>query len=170
MNSCTHDVRLSWTQLGVRMGYTSTQVQREQILAARKGMRWTQSLSDLPYPDAPAARAVINAVFAHRPDQLRLLAVAELAGGRRLIGLQDAYGTRSYVLDLDAEAIVVLTEVREVEVAQRRAQRAEAGPQQDCRHPCAHHVHGTRAAYVKDRCRCTPCRAANTAASNAHHR
>jgi len=170
MNSCPQDVRLCWTQLGVRMGYTSTQVQRAQILAARKRMRWTQSPSDLPCPDAPAARAVINAVFAHRPDQLRLQAVAELGAGRRLIGLQDAYGARSYVLDLGAEAIVVLTEVRKAKVAQRRAQRAEAGPQQDCRHPCAHHLHGTRAAYVKDRCRCTPCRAANTAASNAHHR
>jgi hypothetical protein len=31
-------------------------------------------------------------------------------------------------------------------------------------------VHGTRAAYVKDRCRCTDCTAANTAAGRAVHR
>ena len=31
----------------------------------------------------------------------------------------------------------------------------------DCAHPHAQHVHGTRAAYVKDRCRCQPCTTAN---------
>jgi AraC-like DNA-binding protein len=35
----------------------------------------------------------------------------------------------------------------------------------DCTHPQARHRHGTRAAYVKDRCRCTACTAANTAAN-----
>lgn len=38
-----------------------------------------------------------------------------------------------------------------------------------CQHPRAQHLHGTRAAYVKDRCRCGPCTAANTAASNTRH-
>jgi hypothetical protein len=40
----------------------------------------------------------------------------------------------------------------------------------ECSHPRARHVHGTRAAYVKDRCRCTDCTAANTAAGRAVHR
>lgn len=46
----------------------------------------------------------------------------------------------------------------------------EAGPgvldrdRRDCLHPEAPHLHGTRAAYVTDRCRCTRCRAANRAA------
>jgi hypothetical protein len=31
----------------------------------------------------------------------------------------------------------------------------------DCRHPTARHVHGTRAAYISDRCGCIRCRAAN---------
>jgi AraC-like DNA-binding protein len=35
----------------------------------------------------------------------------------------------------------------------------------ECTHPQARHRHGTRAAYVKDRCRCPDCTAANTAAS-----
>jgi hypothetical protein len=34
----------------------------------------------------------------------------------------------------------------------------------DCRHIGFPHVHGTRAAYVSDRCGCTLCRAANRAA------
>ena len=34
----------------------------------------------------------------------------------------------------------------------------------DCLHPEAPHLHGTRVAYVTDRCRCTRCRAANRAA------
>jgi len=34
----------------------------------------------------------------------------------------------------------------------------------DCDHPGSPHAHGTRAAYVSDRCGCTRCRAANRAA------
>jgi len=59
---------------------------------------------------------------------------------------------------------------RRAETARRRAQRDAAGPRRDCRHPGAPHTHGERAAYVRDRCRCPRCRAANTAASNTHHR
>lgn len=36
----------------------------------------------------------------------------------------------------------------------------EAG-RRECLHPCAAHDHGTRAAYVADRCRCAACREAN---------
>jgi len=42
------------------------------------------------------------------------------------------------------------------------ASRDKAG--RDCRHIGFPHVHGTRAAYVSDRCGCTLCRAANRAA------
>ncbi|WP_299960495.1 helix-turn-helix domain containing protein [uncultured Modestobacter sp.] len=40
----------------------------------------------------------------------------------------------------------------------------------ECSHAGGRHIHGTRAAYVKDRCRCTACTAANTAASRARNR
>lgn len=40
----------------------------------------------------------------------------------------------------------------------------------DCMHPIARHVHGTRNAYVCDRCRCDDCRAANSAAERARSR
>lgn len=33
----------------------------------------------------------------------------------------------------------------------------------DCEHPGTPHLHGTRRAYVSDRCGCTRCRAANRA-------
>ena len=48
--------------------------------------------------------------------------------------------------------------------------RTQTGSTRSCRHPRTAHVHGTRAAYVRDGCRCPHCRAANTAASNARHR
>jgi DNA-binding CsgD family transcriptional regulator len=40
----------------------------------------------------------------------------------------------------------------------------------DCRCPRARHQHGTRAAFMRDRCRCTPCRVANARASLAYFR
>jgi hypothetical protein len=54
---------------------------------------------------------------------------------------------------------------RGLEQAARRAARLQGRVPRLCPHPQAHHRHGTRAAYVKDRCRCTDCTAANTAAS-----
>lgn len=57
-----------------------------------------------------------------------------------------------------------------IERARRRVQRAQGRVRRDCTHPRARHVHGTRVAYVKDRCRCTACTAANTAAGRAVHR
>ena len=56
------------------------------------------------------------------------------------------------------------------ELAHRRADRARCAPKRSCQHPRARHVHGTRTAYVRDRCRCANCTAANTAASNQRHR
>lgn len=60
--------------------------------------------------------------------------------------------------------------LRLAELARRRAERAAGGPRRNCRHKRAHHVHGTRAAYVKDRCRCKRCTRANTADSRTSHR
>lgn len=57
-----------------------------------------------------------------------------------------------------------------IERARRRVQRAQGRVRRDCPHPRARHVHGTRVAYVRDRCRCTDCTAANTAAGRAVHR
>src|SRR3954453_1955215 len=54
---------------------------------------------------------------------------------------------------------------RGLEQARRRAARTQARVTRECTHPQARHRHGTRAAYVKDRCRCTDCTAANTTAS-----
>ncbi|MCW2899184.1 MAG: hypothetical protein JWO67_1449 [Streptosporangiaceae bacterium] len=51
------------------------------------------------------------------------------------------------------------------ELARRRAERLKARVKRECTHPHARHRHGTRAAYVRDRCRCPDCTAANTAAS-----
>jgi hypothetical protein len=54
---------------------------------------------------------------------------------------------------------------RDGEEAHRPADRLQARETRECTHPQARHQHGTRTAYVKDRCRCTDCTAANTAAS-----
>ena len=48
--------------------------------------------------------------------------------------------------------------------------RTMGGPIRDCQHRGRPHLHGTRTAYVKDQCRCTECRAANSAASKAAYR
>jgi hypothetical protein len=52
---------------------------------------------------------------------------------------------------------------RRAQAARRRAERAAGGPKRDCAHPGHPHRHGQRVAYVKDRCRCAACTAANTA-------
>jgi hypothetical protein len=54
---------------------------------------------------------------------------------------------------------------RALHQARRRAERLQSRVTRECTHPQARHRHGTRAAYVRDRCRCTDCTAANTAAS-----
>ncbi len=54
---------------------------------------------------------------------------------------------------------------RGLEQAVYRAERLRSRVTRKCSHPQARHRHGTRAAYVKDRCRCADCTAANTAAS-----
>lgn len=45
-----------------------------------------------------------------------------------------------------------------------------SGARRDCEHPRARHRHGTRAAYVADRCRCQDCREANRAEAAARRR
>lgn len=54
---------------------------------------------------------------------------------------------------------------RALDQARRQAERLQARLTRECTHPQARHRHGTRAAYVKDRCRCPECTAANTVAS-----
>jgi hypothetical protein len=56
------------------------------------------------------------------------------------------------------------------ERAARRANRARTRVKRECTHVRGHHVHGTRAAYVRDGCRCTDCTAGNTAASRTANR
>jgi hypothetical protein len=92
------------------MGFTSEHAQREEILAAIDRMNWVETRARPPYLDSQVVRAIVMAVFHQRRDQLRLVGSAQLNGGRQLIGLEDTLGTRSYVLDLDTEAIYVLAE------------------------------------------------------------
>ena len=111
MTTSTHDAgQLSWTTLGVRMGFTSEQPQRDAILAAIESMTWVQTPATPRYLDGPAVRAIVNAVLHKRRDQLCLIGVAQLNRGQ-LVGLEDTFGTRTFLLDLDAEAIYVLAEV-----------------------------------------------------------
>ena len=106
----THEERLHWTQLGVCMGYTAEESQREGILEAIDRMAWTETSTRPPYLEGPAVRAIVSAVFHHRPDQAHMVGVAHLGGGGQLVGLGDTLGARSYLLDLDAEVIYVLAE------------------------------------------------------------
>ena len=112
MTASARDDRLTWTQLGIAMGYTSEQPQREDIIAAVDRMAWTETPARMPYLDGPTVRAIVAAIFHRRRDHVRLVGVSQLNGGRQLIGLQDSLGTRSYLLDLDDEAVYVLAELQ----------------------------------------------------------
>lgn len=63
---------------------------------------------------------------------------------------------------------------RRAELAARAVRAAKArayeGEKRDCQHKRANHQHGTRQAYVLDRCKCRPCLDANRAAENARSR
>lgn len=52
--------------------------------------------------------------------------------------------------------------------ARVEARRTDDGPRRPCTHPLARHEHGTRNAYVLDRCRCRRCRDANAAYERQH--
>jgi hypothetical protein len=92
------------------MGFTSEQPQRTEILAAIGRMSWTERPLQHPWLDSSAARAVVMAVVCRRPHpQLYRIGVADLAGERRLIGLESTAGVGSFVLDLGVEVIHVLT-------------------------------------------------------------
>jgi len=54
--------------------------------------------------------------------------------------------------------------------AQNAIQRAERGLTRGCRHARVRHEHGTRAAYVSDRCRCAACREANRVVAGQRRR
>ena len=110
MTVSTQYDRLSWTPLGMRMGFTSEAPQRQQILAAIGRMCWLQMPTHPHYLDSPAVRHVVLVVLHQRHDQLHRVGVSQLNGGYQLIGLEDTHGTRSYVLDLDDEALYVLAE------------------------------------------------------------
>lgn len=59
------------------------------------------------------------------------------------------HGLRLHSCDLTRERAARAARVEE------RTQRT--GPVRDCQHPRARHQHGTRPAYVFDKCRCRPC-------------
>lgn len=105
-----HGSGLSWTVLGIRMGFTSEQSPRIEILAAISRMSWTEPPPQHPWFDRSAAGAVVEAVICRRPrPRLYRIGVADLAGGQRLIGLEDTAGVGSFVLDLGVEVVHVLT-------------------------------------------------------------
>ena len=103
--------RLAWTQPGVRMGFTRDENQREEIRDGIRHMAWAETGARQRYLGGPAARAIVRAVLGPR-DRAHRVGIARLGGGRRLIGLENALGTRSYVLDLDAEAVHLLDDFK----------------------------------------------------------
>ncbi len=105
-----HGGRLSWTVLGVRMGFTSEQPQRIEMLTAIGRMSWMECPPQHLRLDGSAVRAVVEAVICRRPHpRLYRIGVADLGGERRLIGLEGTGGVGSFLLDLGVEVIHVLT-------------------------------------------------------------
>jgi len=107
----TQDQQLSWTALGVRMGYTTEAPQREDILAAAARIVWQPATAQLMF-DSPAVQAVVAATMGRLwRRRIRRFGITQLNGRRQLVGVEDAHGTRQYVIDLDclSEAVHVLT-------------------------------------------------------------
>ncbi|WP_157943907.1 hypothetical protein [Blastococcus atacamensis] len=69
MSKRDHGGRLSWTVLGVRMGSTSEQPQRIEMLAALGRMSWMECPPQHLWLDGSAARAVLKAVICRRPTR-----------------------------------------------------------------------------------------------------
>jgi hypothetical protein len=107
----TDDDRWSWTRLGVRLGLTREQSQRLEVLDGITRMAWTGPGTRHRYLAGPAARVIVGAILGHRHDQPHRVGVARLHDGRRLIGLEHTLGTRSFVLDLDVEAVHLLDQL-----------------------------------------------------------
>ncbi|CCG02875.1 protein of unknown function [Blastococcus saxobsidens DD2] len=129
-----HGSGLSWTVLGVQMGFTSEQPQRIEILAAIGRMSWTQRPPQHPGLDGSAARAVVKAVACRRTHpRLYRLGVADLGGERRLIGLEDTAGVGSFLLDLGAEVIHVLTTSRDLSPAPTPSSGCHCGTVEEIR-------------------------------------
>jgi hypothetical protein len=109
-----HEAISVWSPLARRMGYTREPAQRDEIVAARE--RMTCSAIDSSHPTALLVGAAVHAmlgVTSDRPSRgLQLIGAAQLDATRRLIGVEDRDGHRHYLLDLNVEAIHVLTEVR----------------------------------------------------------
>jgi len=102
--------RLSWTALGVRVGFAADRAQREQILTAVSRASWTDSPGCQERLDRPAVSAVAAAVLGHRGERLRRVGIARM-GSRRLFGLEDTAGVCCWVLEQGCEAVHVLTEL-----------------------------------------------------------
>jgi hypothetical protein len=111
MRLSTQDQQLSWTALGVRMGCATEAPQREDILAAVGRIVWQSATAQLMF-DSPAVQAVVAAIMG-RGWRLRIrrVGITQINGGRQLVGVDDAHGTRQHVIDLASlsEALHVLT-------------------------------------------------------------
>lgn len=102
-------VQLTWTRLGRAMGVTQSATARDEIGAAAEQMRWVKP-HELRLLNQAPARSVVAGIFFGRRDELRRAGVAALASGgagRRLIGLEDADGSRYFLVHDRCRAEVV---------------------------------------------------------------
>ena len=104
----TDNDRLSWTQLGIRMGFTRDDSQRLEIFEGIARMVWTEAGKRHGYLGGHAARSIARAILGPHPEQPYRVGIARLDARRQLIGVEHGPGTRSFVLDLDVEALHVL--------------------------------------------------------------
>ena len=102
---------MSWTRLGVQMGFTCEESQRVEILDGITRMAWTETGTRHPFLGGPAACVIVRAILGRRGDPPHRVGIDRLHDGRRLIGLEHTRGTRSFVLDLDVEAVHLLDQV-----------------------------------------------------------
>ena len=108
--------------------------------------------------DHACAAGVRRATCKHRCARCGLEAVYENAGAT-----EARYWFSRHSCRKQEEAML------RAALAEERAAAVDRTPK-PCHHKQANHQHGTRACYVLDRCRCTPCATANTASENERNR
>jgi hypothetical protein len=106
------DLRVTdWRRVAVSLGYADTETKRAAIRAAADAIDWTdQPWTVARLTEAPL-RVLVAAMFYQRRDDIRRAGSARLqlnGAEHALVGVEDAAGTRYFLLDMGHEAAYVL--------------------------------------------------------------
>lgn len=121
-----------WTPITAVLGLTTSAAQRAQIRDAAAVMTWEPAghpvhrTAGLPCSElglSGVTQAVAAAAVGGQVDRIRRVGAADMPGGRRLFGLHDPWGARTFLIADGAETVHVLV----VPALQPALQPAPAG-------------------------------------------